>query len=355
MAFSSMPLSLSFNYNVGISLLVTMVCLVVTGLLSVFFYSPSLDTAFSLLVANESYFHGLLRVFHNNLANLLFVFLFAHIVRSWFLSNSSHTFVLLTGLAIFFLACGVAFLGYCLPIGQLSFWACIVILNLLTVLPYGTTLVIAILGDYSICSRTVGLFLTLHYLLPFAVLGLVVLHFHFLHSTLSAQGLDSYNTSFTPYFLNLDVFVVCLFFLFLSVFVLRSHFYFFESVNWVHWSSTTTPTHIKPDWFFLFAYACLRAVDSKLVGVLYMVAILLLLFVPYVFSPWPYNQLAGCFFLASYLCLFFWGNSVVFATFNCLILAVTFAILATVLFFLVYLAIREMALNENFSLSTKCY
>jgi len=321
--FSSMPLSLNFNFNFGIILFVTIVCLILTGVLSALFFVSILNNTFDILVGSEAYFCNILRSAHNIFANILFLFLFIHIIRSWFISNLSTSNVFLSGYIIFVLLCLVAFLGYCLPMGQLSFWACIVILNLISIAPfdYGPLIIIWILGDYSICNRLLGLFFTFHYMFPFIVLLFIFVHFYFLHITLSSEGLDSFQTSFFPNFFLLDIYVVILFFLFLVIVLFFFMYSCFECINWEKFSILNTPIHIKPDWFFLFAYACLRSVENKSLGVFLMFVVILFIIVPYFFN----NNLLGrslhiLIFIIIYAILMVFGSMVVFGWFNFIIL-----------------------------------
>ena len=306
--FAALPININYSFNFGIMLLVIFAFLLISGLLSVIFYNNSLDSSFSNLIIHsfDSFFYFLLRFIHNNSANLFFLFIFLHIFKSWFYSQSKNFFVLLIGLVIFFLACAVAFFGYCLPMGQMSFWAAIVIFSLLTVLPFGLTIITYLFGSFSISSRTLSLLFLLHFVTPFVLLIFIIIHLLLLH--LSLSSFTSFNNyfdlvTFFPIFFFVDLFV---FFLFLFFFLMGLFFYsmsVFETENFISFMTLVTPLHIYPDWFLLFPYACLRSVDIKWFGVLLLVLVLLFI----IFSPFLryfFNSSVYFYFFHSFLISF---------------------------------------------------
>nr|AWK60603.1 cytochrome b [Beroe forskalii] len=310
--FSMLPLNINYSFNYGIILLILFIFLIISGLLSVIFYNNNLDLSFFNLILNSfnSFFYFLLRFIHNNSANLFFLFIFFHIFKSWFYTQSKNFVVLILGLIIFFLACAVAFFGYCLPMGQMSFWASIVIFSLLSVLPYGLTLITYIFGSFSISSRTLSLLFLLHFITPFVLLLFVSLHLIFLH--LSLSSFTSFNNyfdliTFFPLYFYIDLFVFFMF-LFLYFIIL---FYFsmsvFETENFISFMTLVTPLHIYPDWFLLFPYACLRSVDIKWFGVVLLIIVLFFMifapFLRYFFKSSVYMYFFHAF-LISFLLLF---------------------------------------------------
>ena len=239
--------------------------------------------SFTLLILHSfnSFFYFFLRVLHNTFANLFFLFMFFHIFRSWFYTSSNNTLVLVTGLIMFILSCGIAFFGYCLPMGQMSYWASIVIFSLLSVVPFGLLILLYLFGSFAISTRTLSLLFFLHFITPFILFFLFILHYLNLHASLSSNTfkndfLDL--VTFYPLFIVLDIFVIFLFLSFLLYFIFFISYYFFESANFLSFNTLVTPLHIYPDWFLLFPYACLRSIDNKLFGVFLLLFIMLFFF-----------------------------------------------------------------------------
>ena len=284
--YTLMPININYSFNFGVILIALLICLIISGVLSVIFYSNSLDLSFFTLIVNSlnSFNYFYLRVFHNTFANLFFLFIFFHILRSWFYTSLNNIYVIISGIIIFIVSCAVAFFGYCLPMGQMSFWAAIVIFSLLSVVPYGSYIILYLFGSFSISTRTLSLLFFLHFITPFILLVLVFLHLHSLHLNLSSNTsicdfLDL--VTMLPSFLLIDFFIVFWLFLFIFIIVFFFGYFFFESANFVSFNSLVTPLHIYPDWFLLFPYACLRSIDSKLYGVFLLIIILFAVF----FSP----------------------------------------------------------------------
>jgi len=172
---------------------------------------------------------------------------------------------------------GIAFLGYVLPWGQMSFWAATVITNFISAVPYiGSSAVILVWGGFAVGGPTLGRFYMLHFLLPFVVVGLVLLHLILLHSrgTKNPLGVESYvdKIAFSPLFALKDSLgVICLLFGLISV-CMYCPTIFMDAENFIMANQLVTPTHIKPEWYFLFGYAILRSVPNKLGGVIGMIA-----------------------------------------------------------------------------------
>ena len=234
--------------------------------------------------------------------------MFFHIFRSWFFTSSNNLLVLLTGMAMFILSCGIAFFGYCLPMGQMSYWASIVIFSLLTVVPFGFLILLYLFGSFSISSRTLSLLFLLHFITPFILLILFILHYNYLHSSLSSNTfkndfLDL--TSFYPLFIFLDAFIIFLFLIFFLFIIFIISYFFFESANFLAFNTLVTPLHIYPDWFLLFPYAALRSIDDKLIGVFLLIFILLFFFYSPVFNSLVKKLTQFYFFHTLILFLFF--------------------------------------------------
>lgn len=261
-----------------------------------------------ILHSFNSFFYFLLRVLHNTLANLFFLFMFFHIFRSWFFTSSNNYLVLITGIGMFLLSCGIAFFGYCLPMGQMSYWASIVIFSLLTVIPFGFLILLYLFGSFSISSRTLSLLFLLHFITPFILLVLFILHYNYLHSSLSSNTFKNDYldlTSFYPLFIFLDAFIVFLFLIFFLFIIFILSYFFFESANFLAFNTLVTPLHIYPDWFLLFPYAALRSIDDKLIGVFLLIFILLFFFYSPVFNSLFKKLTQFYFFHIIILFLFF--------------------------------------------------
>jgi ubiquinol-cytochrome c reductase cytochrome b subunit len=304
-----LPLNINYSFNFGVILLFIFIFLLITGLLSVIFYNNNLANSFMLLILHtfNSFFYFVLRVLHNTFANLFFLFMFFHIFRSWFYTSSNNLSVLVTGFIMFILSCGIAFFGYCLPMGQMSYWASIVIFSLLSVVPFGNLILLYLFGSFAISTRTLSLLFFLHFVSPFILLFLFLLHYINLHANLSSSTnkndiLDL--TTFYPLFIFIDAFVVFLFLFFFVMFIFFFSWYFFESANFLSFNTLVTPLHIYPDWFLLFPYACLRSIDNKLFGVFLLLFIMVFFF----YSPFInsfFNILTIFNFFHVYIIFFF--------------------------------------------------
>ena len=234
--------------------------------------------------------------------------MFFHIFRSWFFTSSNNISVLLSGILMFLLSCGIAFFGYCLPMGQMSYWASIVIFSLLTVVPFGFLILLYLFGSFSISSRTLSLLFLLHFLTPFILLILFLLHYNYLHSSLSSNTFKNDYldlTSFYPLFIFLDAFIIFLFLIFFLFIVFTMSYFFFESANFLAFNTLVTPLHIYPDWFLLFPYAALRSIDNKLIGVFLLIFILLFFFYSPVLNSLLKKLTQFYFFHSIILFLFF--------------------------------------------------
>jgi len=232
----------------------------------------------------------LLRIFHANGASFFFLFIYFHIGRGMYYGSYQFYKVWLRGSTIFLLSIATAFLGYVLPWGQISFWAATVITNLLSAVPYlGIILVEWVWGGFSVGNSTLTRFFAFHFILPFIILFLVLLHLLFLHKTGSSNPIGS-NRSFDkilfhPYFLIKDLFGYFIWGLLFIYVCLLSPYIFIDVENFIPSNPMVTPVHIQPEWYFLFAYAILRSIPRKIGGVVaLLISILVLYIFPFVFS-----------------------------------------------------------------------
>nr|AAP20657.1 cytochrome b [Nilssonia formosa] len=279
------PSNISMWWNFG-SLLGTCLALqIITGLFLAMHYSPNISTAFSSIshITRDVQYGWLIRNTHANGASLFFMCIYLHIGRGLYYGSYLYKQTWNTGVILLLLTMTTAFMGYVLPWGQMSFWGATVITNLLSAIPYiGTTMVQWVWGGFSVDNATLTRFFTLHFLLPFMILGLTMIHLMFLHETGSNNptGLNS-NTDkipFHPYFSYKDlmgIMVTITILLFITMFYPNM---LGDPDNFTPANPLSTPPHIKPEWYFLFAYAILRSVPNKLGGVLALLLSILVLF-----------------------------------------------------------------------------
>lgn len=285
------PANISYLWNFGSLLGVFLGIQILTGLILSMHYSGDLNLAFFSVenVSREISYGIFIRFLHVGGARAYFMFLYLHIFRGlWKLSFFRKKKVWLRGCTILLLSMATAFLGYVLPWGQMSFWGATVITNFFSVIPYiGTEFVRWLWGGFSVKNPTLTRFYSLHFFTPFIILGVIILHVVFLHEKGSSNPQRvqiSEKIPFFPFFSKKDVlgFVVGCFLAYLLMFGLP--FSVLEEQNFLKAKFLVTPEHIQPEWYFLAAYAVLRAVPKKLGGVLSLVAFVLIFYlIPFFF------------------------------------------------------------------------
>nr|ACR03103.1 cytochrome b [Sphaerodactylus vincenti]ACR03104.1 cytochrome b [Sphaerodactylus vincenti] len=269
------PTNISAWWNFGSLMGLCLVVQLATGLFLAMHYTADISLAFSSIAhITRDVQHGwLIRNLHANGASMFFICLYLHIGRGLYYGSYLYKETWNTGVVLFFLVMATAFVGYVLPWGQMSFWGATVITNLLSAIPYiGTNLVQWIWGGFSVDNATLTRFFTFHFLLPFAILAAMMLHLMFLHETGSNNptGLNS-NTdkiTFHPYFSYKDMLGAATMVMLLLYLALFSPYLLGDPENFSPANPLVTPPHIKPEWYFLFAYAILRSIPNKLGGVL---------------------------------------------------------------------------------------
>jgi len=278
------PVSLSIWWNFGSCLGLILLLQVIRGLFLRMHYCSDIALAFDSIshIIRDVNLGWLLRYLHANGASFFFIALYLHIARGVYYGSYMFIIVWYIGVGLLLLSMAVAFLGYTLPWGQIRFWGATVITNLLSALPYvGNTLVYWLWGGFAVDNATLYRFFTLHFMLPFVLLGLAGLHIWFLHFTGSNNPLGISASSdiipFHCYFTIKDIFGFCLFLRALLLVVLFYPLFFMEAENFVPANAMVTPPHIVPEWYFLFAYAILRCIPSKLGGVLALLTSILVL------------------------------------------------------------------------------
>nr|ALJ53342.1 cytochrome b [Arctocebus calabarensis]ALJ53386.1 cytochrome b [Arctocebus calabarensis] len=278
------PSNISSWWNFGSLLGLCLTIQIATGLFLAMHYTPDTTTAFSSVthICRDVNYGWLIRYIHANGASLFFMCLFIHIGRG--LYYGSHNFIETwnIGIILLFTVMATAFMGYVLPWGQMSFWGATVITNLLSAIPYiGTSLVEWIWGGFSVDKATLTRFFAFHFILPFIITALVMVHLLFLHETGSnnPSGIPSEadKIPFHPYYTIKDLLGVILLLLMLSTLVLFTPDLLGDPDNYTPANPLNTPPHIKPEWYFLFAYAILRSIPNKLGGVAALIMSILVL------------------------------------------------------------------------------
>nr|QDV39929.1 cytochrome b [Blanus cinereus] len=280
------PSNISAWWNFGSLLGLMLLMQIITGLFLAMHYTADVTTAFSSIahISRDVQYGWLIRNLHANGASMFFICLYLHIGRGLYYGSYMFKVTWNVGVTLLLLTMATAFVGYVLPWGQMSFWGATVITNLLSAIPYiGTTLVEWIWGGFSIDNATLTRFFTFHFILPFAILAMTMVHLLFLHETGSNNptGLTS-NTDkipFHPYYTMKDLFGVIIILLFLLMLALFSPNLLGDPENFTPANPLVTPPHIKPEWYFLFAYAILRSIPNKLGGVLALLMSIMILFI----------------------------------------------------------------------------
>nr|WIF28928.1 cytochrome b [Schizopygopsis younghusbandi] len=282
------PSNISAWWNFGSLLGLCLATQILTGLFLAMHYTSDVSTAFSSVVhiCRDVNYGWLIRNVHANGASFFFICIYMHIARGLYYGSYLYKETWNIGVVLLLLVMMTAFVGYVLPWGQMSFWGATVITNLLSAVPYvGDVLVQWIWGGFSVDNATLTRFFAFHFLFPFVIAAMTILHLLFLHETGSNNPIglnsDADKIPFHPYFTYKDLlgFVIMLFLLMLLA--LFSPNLLGDPENFTPANPLVTPPHIKPEWYFLFAYAILRSIPNKLGGVLALLfSILVLMVVP---------------------------------------------------------------------------
>nr|QIJ93987.1 cytochrome b [Eremias arguta]QIJ93988.1 cytochrome b [Eremias arguta] len=280
------PPNISAWWNFGSLLGLCLIIQILTGLFLAMHYTADVTSAFSSVAhIHRDVQHGwLIRNLHANGASLFFICIYLHIGRGLYYGSYIFTETWNIGVVLLLLVMATAFMGYVLPWGQMSFWGATVITNLLSAIPYvGNTLVGWVWGGFAIDNATLTRFFTLHFLLPFIIMAVSMVHLLFLHETGSNNptGLDSNSDKipFHPYYSYKDALGALIMILCLLYLALFSPNLLGDPENFSPANPLVTPPHIKPEWYFLFAYAILRSIPNKLGGVLALLFSILILFI----------------------------------------------------------------------------
>lgn len=283
------PINISAWWNFGSLLGLCLIIQILTGLFLAIHYTADINIAFNRVnhICRDVNYGWLLRTIHANGASFFFICIYLHVGRGIYYGSYLFTPTWIIGVIILFLVIGTAFIGYVLPWGQISFWGATVITNLLSAVPYlGIDLVQWIWGGFAVDNATLTRFFTFHFILPFIVLAITIIHLLFLHQTGSNNpiGLNSNvdKIPFHPYFTYRDIvgFIIIIFIL-ISLILINPNL-LGDPDNFIPANPLVTPAHIQPEWYFLFAYAILRSIPNKLGGVIALIlSIAILIILPF--------------------------------------------------------------------------
>nr|BAI63474.1 cytochrome b [Cynops ensicauda] len=282
------PSNISYWWNFGSLLGVCLITQIITGLFLAMHYTADTQSAFSSVahICRDVNHGWLVRNIHANGASFFFICIYLHIGRGMYYGSYLFKETWNIGVVLLLLVMATAFVGYVLPWGQMSFWGASVITNLLSAIPYvGSSLVEWVWGGFSVDKATLTRFFAFHFLLPFLIAGVSMIHLLFLHETGSNNptGIPSSQDkiSFHPYFSYKDLLGFLLALLILLLISLIVPNLLVDPENFIPANPLMAPPHIKPEWYFLFAYAILRSIPNKLGGVIaLLMSILILMFIP---------------------------------------------------------------------------
>jgi quinol-cytochrome oxidoreductase complex cytochrome b subunit len=286
------PANLSYFWNFGFLAAICLIIQIVSGILLAMHYTPHIDLAFVSVehIMRDVNNGWLLRYTHANGASFFFIAVYTHMFRGLYYGSyvTPREFVWIIGVVILILMMATGFMGYVLPWGQMSFWGATVITNLFSAIPVvGETVVYWLWGGFSVDNATLNRFFSLHYLMPFAIAGAVLLHITALHIDGSNNPVGCASTRdkipFYPYFYIKDLFGCVVFIFIFSMFVFYAPNSLGHPDNYIPANPMVTPPHIVPEWYFLPFYAILRSIPDKLGGVVAMgAALVVLIFLPFI-------------------------------------------------------------------------
>nr|YP_010988077.1 cytochrome b [Buniapone amblyops]WON66610.1 cytochrome b [Buniapone amblyops] len=279
------PINITYWWNFGSLLGLFLIIQILSGFFLSLHYCPNITFAFNSMIhiiqnINLGWlFHNI----HMNGASMFFIFLYLHLGRGLYYHSFKLTHTWNIGISIFIFSMATAFLGYVLPWGQMSFWGATVITNLISTIPYiGSNIVQWIWGGFSINNATLNRFFSFHFILPFLIIIMIFLHLFFLHISGSSNPMgtnsDLNKIPFNFYFIIKDLYGYNLIIMIFIIMILQFPYHLSDPDNFIPANPMTTPIHIQPEWYFLFAYAILRSIPNKLGGVM---ALLMSIFILY--------------------------------------------------------------------------
>nr|QRW36395.1 cytochrome b [Nebrioporus cooperi] len=306
------PSNISLLWNFGSLLGLCLSIQILTGIFLSMHYSANIELAFYSVnhICRDVNYGWLMRTIHANGASFFFICIYLHIGRGMYYGSYKLIHTWMIGVIILFMVMGTAFMGYVLPWGQMSFWGATVITNLLSAIPYlGSMLVQWVWGGFAVDNATLTRFFSIHFLLPFIIIALVMIHLLFLHQTGSNNPLGTNSNMdkipFHPYFTFKDIMGFIILFMLITLLTLMNPYFLGDPDNFIPANPLVTPVHIQPEWYFLFAYAILRSIPNKLGGVIALISsILILLILPFSYKTkfqsmkfYPINQMLFWMFI----------------------------------------------------------
>ena len=302
------PISISYLWNFGSLLGLCLIIQLITGIFLAMNYSNDISIAFNSVIhiLKDVNYGYLLKYTHANGASFFFFCVYIHIARGIYYSGYLNKKLWNVGVLILLIMMLISFIGYVLPWGQMSFWGATVITNFVSAIPYiGNFILEWIWGGFSVGNPTLSRFFSFHYLFPFLLVVLVIIHILFLHENGSSSPLginpNSDKIRFHNYFIIKDIFGFIFFFILLSIIIFFYPNILGDPENFIKANSLVTPIHIMPEWYFLFAYAILRSIPNKLGGVLGLVFSILILFI----LPYLHTNKKGTSF-SPFIKILFW-------------------------------------------------
>nr|UGK73332.1 cytochrome b [Signoretia aureola] len=282
------PINLSLWWNFGSILGLCLITQLISGVFLSMHYTPNIELAFQSVshISRDVNYGWVMRTIHANGASLFFLTMYMHTGRGIYYGSYKYINTWLMGIIILLMTMATAFLGYVLPWGQMSFWGATVITNLLSAIPYiGAMLVKWLWGGFAVDNATLSRFFSLHFMLPFIISMMTIIHLFFLHMTGSNNpiGINSNidKIPFHPYFSIKDIMGMVIIFTTLMMMNMAEPYLLSDPDNFTPANPMVTPIHIQPEWYFLFAYAILRSIPNKLGGVIALfLSIIILVILP---------------------------------------------------------------------------
>ena len=317
------PSNISYLWNFGSLLGLCLGIQILTGIFLAMHYSADVSIAFSSVthILEDVNYGFLLKYLHANGASAFFICVYIHIARGFYYGSYLRSHLWFSGISIFLIMMLTAFIGYVLPWGQMSFWGATVITNFVSAIPYiGDEIVQWIWGGFSVSNATLNRFFSLHYLFPFILALLAIIHIVLLHENGSNSPIginpNSDKVPFHSYYSSKDLYGFVLLFILLSVLVFYVPNILGDPENYIKANPLVTPVHIMPEWYFLFAYAILRAIPNKLGGVIALVlSVVILAVLPFVHTSYikgltfrPLGKMFYWFFMANFILLTWIGS-----------------------------------------------
>nr|ALO76090.1 cytochrome b [Clambus sp. CLA01] len=346
-SFIDMPLPSNINlwWNFGSLLGMCLTIQLITGIFLAMHYTANIELAFNSIshICRDVNYGWMLRTLHANGASFFFICLYIHIGRGIYYGSYKLTHTWSIGIIIFLLTMATAFLGYVLPWGQMSFWGATVITNMVSAIPYiGIDIVQWIWGGYAVDNPTLTRFFTFHFLFPFIIVALVIIHLFYLHQTGSNNPLGTNSNidkiPFHNFFTYKDLMSMLIMLMLLIMLTLLNPYLLGDPDNFIPANPLSTPAHIQPEWYFLFAYAILRSIPNKLGGVIALVMSIMILFImPFINKSkfqsnqfYPINKILFWSFIIIFIMLTWIGARPVEAPY------IIFGQLITILYFMYY-------------------